>query len=289
MLGYVFALIAASLFAVRESLNKKLSQRTTALFIIWGSTLLSLPIFIVSLIFSGAPQINKSFWLVLPLAAVLSLLSSFLLVRAVQISPLSKTLPLLSFTPVMLVFTSWLMLHQMPSRWGLVGILLIVIGAYSLNAEKFRQGFKGPLRAIVEERGSLYALAVAVIWSITSNLDKLGIQYSSIPFYLLTVNFTVIIMLTAILAYQRQPLFSGLKKHFRWLISISVASSLISIFQLLAISRIIVPYVIAIKRGGGVLGGIILGKTIFKEGNFKIRLMAGLIMVAGIVIIMVVH
>lgn len=289
MLGYFFALLAAAFFAVREGLNKKLSQRTSALFIIWGSTLLSLPIFIAGFIIEGMPRIDNEFWLLLPITATLFLLSTWLLVRAVQLSPLSKTLPLLSFTPVFLILTSWLMLREMPSHWGIVGIALIVIGAYALNAEKLRDGFRGPLRAIAAERGSRYALIVAIIWSVTSNLDKLEIQYSSIYFYLSVLNVLIAVLLTIYFIYKRYPLVNETKKHFRLLIAIGAFTGLISVFQMLAISRVIVPYVIAIKRGGAILGGILLGKAIFKETNIKTRLVAGLIMVAGIILIMVMH
>ena len=59
--------------------------------------------------------------------------SSVLFQRAVQISPVSLTVPYLAFTPALLLVTSYFMLGEVPEASGVVGVIVMTAGAYGLN------------------------------------------------------------------------------------------------------------------------------------------------------------
>ncbi len=287
MIGFVLALAAALLFAAREGFTKKATQKFDVITIFWVTTVLSLPVYIIGVLIQGMPPINDVFWLALGANSSLFLVTSLLLIYAVKISPLSLTIPLLSFSPAIMLFTSWIMISEFPSVGGIVGIALIPLGALLLNMNNTSKGFIAPIRALKSEKGSRYVLIVAIIWSITANGDKIAIQNSSPVFYLLAINIVMASVLTIILLYKYKTSFlSKVSRNFLLLTSVSAAYSIGTLFQMFAIERILVPYVIAIKRAGLILGGILIGTLFFKEKNFRYKITGGLIMSVGIIIIL---
>lgn len=286
MVGFIYAITAALLFAIREGFNKKATQKINVYTIFWATTVIALPFFFIGLIIEGFPVINDLFWLALGANSALFLTTSLLLIRAVQVSPLSLTLPLLSFSPLFMLLTSWIMLGEFPNAGGVVGIVLIPFGAFMLNVKKISKGILAPIKALKSETGSKYALLIAVIWSITSNSDKIAIQNASTFFYLFSINLILAIVLTIIIITKYHGKFiKEAHKSLPLLVSIGVSYSIATSLQMLAIQKTLVPYVISIKRAGLVLGGIIIGTLVFKEKDFRYRIIGGIIMTIGVVLI----
>ncbi len=183
------------------------------------------------------------------------------------------------------------MIGQLPNTWGIAGIALIVVGSYVLYSSELAKGLLAPFRAIIKERGSFYALVVAFIWSITSNLDKIAIDNSSTFSYLLIINIGVVVLLTVyLLWHQKHSFLQQTKQHFRLLSLTAFVGSVAVAFQMLAIQLILVPYVIALKRGGTVLGGILIGRYGFTEQQHTTsRMLGGIIMILGVLFILVLH
>ncbi len=217
-----------------------------------------------------------------------------LYVEAIKISPLSMTLPFLSFTPVFLIMTSYLILGELPDKSGFVGILLVASGAYLLNIHTIRYGILEPLRAIRRERGSLLMIVVAFIFSITSNLGKIAIQHTNPLFFSVFYIILLSIVLLPIMLfknYRRQSEFNNrikfsnlFKEKNFFIIGICYAIMVISHFK--AVILIEVPYMISIKRTS-LIFGIIFGAIFFKETNIKEKLIGGIIMITGLVLISV--
>jgi drug/metabolite transporter (DMT)-like permease len=62
------------------------------------------------------------------MSAALRLLSLLLYQTAIQLSPLSVTIPYLSFTPAMLLITAYLIIGEQPSWSGLMGVMIVTLG-----------------------------------------------------------------------------------------------------------------------------------------------------------------
>jgi len=66
-------------------------------------------------------------------SALIKAVSSVLFQRAMQISPVSLTVPYLAFTPALLLVTSYFMLGEVPEASGVAGVVVMTAGAYGLN------------------------------------------------------------------------------------------------------------------------------------------------------------
>ncbi len=289
MLGFFLAITASLLFAARDSLNKYVSTKTSPLFVYWAVVLFSLPVFTVGVLIQGIPPLDSGiFWLMVALGVPFYVTTSVLLIRAMQISPLSLTLPFLGFSPVFLLFTSWIILGQVPSHWGIIGVVLVTLGAYFIHFQGRRAGWMAPLQAIRHERGSWYVIIVALIWSITANFDKIALDHSTPLSYLFIYSVISLVALTIALAWRRElHSVRTLRVHPIALPLTGLITGFATLLQMMAIQLIIVPYVITIKRAGSILGGIAIGAAYFREPGFRRRFGAGLVMLAGVALILI--
>lgn len=105
------------------------------------------------LFFVPVPEIDWIFLIVLVIRGVLNAFVSVIYIKAIKISPLSLTLPMLTFTPIFLLLTSPLIVGEFPSIIGVLGIILIVLGAYTLNIKDVKKGFFSPFKSLVKEKG----------------------------------------------------------------------------------------------------------------------------------------
>ena len=112
------------------------------------------------------PEIGPGFFPALSWLLPVNLIAIILHFRAIHISPLSLTMPFLSFTPVFVIFTGNLVLGETLKPMGVAGMLLVVLGGYVINLDAARHGLLGPVRAIWREPGSALMLAVAALYSL---------------------------------------------------------------------------------------------------------------------------
>ncbi len=286
MIGFTYALICACLFALVSGLQKKLVLSRNEYIVVWAFFGFSLPILLTALFFSVLPQIDTTFIYAISITVALNTLANILLFKAYKISDLSLTIPFLSFTPVFLLLTSFIILGEFPNFWGLLGIILTVLGALFLHFHKFQQGWKEPFKAILYERGSIYMLGVAFIWSITSPYDKVAILHSSPIFYPLTSYFLLFLVFTVIVLTKfKEEAKKTMTKSWPKFLIIASIGGLAILFQMAAFSKILVAYVSVIKRGGMLLGSVFLGYYFFKEKEMKSRLLGALVILIGMLMI----
>jgi drug/metabolite transporter (DMT)-like permease len=234
------------------------------------------------------PEFPSQFWGWLLLLVPLEIIAMLLYVRAIRDSPLSLTLPYLAFTPVFAVLIGYLFLGEMVSAKGLMGIVLVVVGAYLLNIEQLysSQGrdLCAPLRAIARNSGSRIMLFVAMIYSVTSVAGKGALQYVSASFfgvfYFSLLGTVVLIGFFTMRPRQLRLLWRRPLVHF----TVGALMAVMVITHFLAISEVEVAYMIAVKRTS-LIFGIIYGAFLFKEKQLGSKLVAGALMVAGVALV----
>jgi drug/metabolite transporter (DMT)-like permease len=228
------------------------------------------------------PQFTPAFWGWIALVTPLEILGMVLYLAAIRDSPLALTVPYLAFTPAFMVVTGYLLLGEAVSIRGFAGIGLIVIGAYSLNAEHWRDGgWLAPLRAIVRERGSRFMLAASAIYSLTSVMSKGAMQHVSPaffgPFYFLVLG----IATPLVLALDRPARLKALWRRPAAHLLIGALASAMVLTHFLALAQVEAAYMIAVKRCS-LLFGILYGALLFREQRLRQNLLAGMLMVAGV-------
>ena len=144
----------------------------------------SLPFLALGLLFFGMPKVSATFYLVIFINIALFFLAQILMVKSLKMSNLSVSVPMLSFTPVFLLLTSYLMLNEFPTFAGLLGVLLVVAGSYVLNISELKQGYLEPIKSIFRNKGVFYMIIAAFLYSLCANLGKIGVNLSNAAYYM---------------------------------------------------------------------------------------------------------
>ena len=276
--------IISGLFdAIMFALMKKLKETNNSI-VVWVQYAFALPFLLVALYFYYPQKIDNNVYLIIIENSILLLISTYFLVKAAQISDLSVSMPLLSFTPLFLLFLSYAILKEMPTLYGFIGIILITIGAYIINIRDFRSGIFQPLKSLITNKGSLYAIIVAFIWSITANLFKLGILASNPIFFSASVYLVISFVMLPIIFYRLKDNFSEIKLNFGLLSILGFSGAVMIITSSIPMLYAIVPYVISLKRSS-VIFTVLIGYYLFKERNIKYALIGTIIMLVGGVLI----
>lgn len=277
------SLVAAFTLATSDALTKRALAFHDEYVVAWLRLVFSLPLLLIIFLFIPVPKLDKEFYTAFALSLPLEIASIILYIKALRLSPLSLTLPFLALTPVFLIIVSFIMLGERVSFAGVMGILFISAGSYTLNISKIKEGIFAPLRAITKEKGSVLMIAVALIYSFTSSLGKMAIKHSSPLFFGITYYAALAILFTPIVLYKRK---SG-KIEGRTILAVTLPGifySLMVISHMIAISLAHVAYVITIKRMSLIIG-VLYGYFFFKEKNIRERLFGAMLMFIGFVMI----
>lgn len=224
----------------------------------------------------------------LALIVVLNIGACWAFMRAVEISPLSLTIPYLSFTPVFTALFDRLWTGEELSVGAWLGIALIALGAFALNAGDKNDGWLAPLKALRRETGTLLMLAVSAIWGIVVVFDKTALEWRSPLDHGLAVTLSLaLVFLVARVIKDRQLTqlwrdCEGLKSRLAFgglVATVAVLGQLASYHWLKA------AYMETVKRVVGILGALLLSALLFKDDDPKQRLPGALIMIVGVAVL----
>ena len=236
------------------------------------------------------PPVPPLFWLLILILLPLELLAMWLYMLAIRDNPLSLTLPYLAFTPVFNILTAYVLLGETLSLTGFAGIFLIVTGAFFLNIDqKQRWNWKSvltPLAAIVKIRGSRLMLGVALIYSVNSVLGKMAVQLATPasfgPFYFGVLGIAAL----GITLLRKSGDVAILMGRWKQALLVGVFMAVMIVTHFMAIAQVEVAYFISLKRTS-LLFGILYGALFFKERHLGRHFLAGLLMVAGVALIVI--
>jgi len=284
MLWFIFSFFTAFFESLKDVFSKKSLKNIDEYVVSWSLRFFALPFLVPLLFFIEIPSLGNKFWLALLIGGSLNVITTILYMKAIKHSDLSITVPMVTFTPLFLLLTSPLIVGEFPSFFGLIGVLLIVAGSYTLNIKQRHEGYLAPFKALLKEKGPKLMLLVAFIWSITSNIDKIGVQNSSAIFWVITTDIFIALIMFPIMIYKSRTNMHHIRTSYKVLLPIGLFSAIASIFQVIAISLTLVAYVISIKRTSAIMS-VLFGHLIFKEEGVKERLLGAVIMVIGVLFI----
>ncbi len=284
LLWFTLALATALSVATGDALTKKFFGRFSPYEMAVAASLYSLPFLLISIPFIPIPELDGIFWRTVCILIPLDTFAFYLYMKAIKLSPLSLSIPFLSFTPVFMIGTGFFILGEIPHSWGLLGIGLVVIGSYTLNASEVRYGYLAPFRAIFKEPGSWLMLIVSLLYSFLAVLGKKAIQHSS-PlffgfFFLAAFDLATLLVFPLLTRIQWGTLLRMPRKG----LCIGLMLFLHVIFHSLAISMVKAVYMISVKRMS-ILFSVIYGWLLFKEAEISNRMLGALIMFLGVVCI----
>ncbi len=284
MYPLLLALVSAGCIATVDALTKRYTSHLTVSEMAAARLFFGIPFFVVLLFFAPAPHLERSFFLIVLCLVPLETTAFFLYMRAIQVSPLSLTVPFLAFTPVFLVLTGWMILGEQLNTQGIVGIAFVAFGSYVLNLTEARHGMLGPFRAIGREKGSVLMLAVSLLYAFTSALGKKAILQSNALFFGCFYYLLLGTIICGGLFATRRVGWRSLKRVARPGLCIGVLMVFSVLAHMTAISLMAAAYMIAIKRTS-ILFSIVYATLLFKEENIRERFWGALLMVTGVFII----
>lgn len=292
-MGYQLAVLAAVSFAILDVLRKLLGRRLSPSQIVIGLNSGAALVFAVFLAGEGIPVFDHIFVLIALAEIVTFTWSSILYVQAVSISPLSLTVPYLALTPVVSGLVATVVLGELPDWRGASGIAVTVAGALLLQLEP-RAGLRRLAQAPFREPGSWRMILVALIWGITTSLDKVAIAHGSealLGLFLSAGGAVFLIGLRRVYPRVDGPTGGPSVNHagsvparepLLYLASGVAAMAVLS--QFLAYRELMVAYVETVKRAGGLLSAL-AGVVFFGEERSVFRLPAAALMIAGVILL----
>lgn len=283
LLSLLTAFVTASVDAWSKRFFGQLGLRAMAV----APLVYSLPLLVLTTFFIQKPTIDKRFYISIMTGLPINIISYFLYMKAVLISPLSLSLPFLAFTPVFMIFTGHLVLGEKPNIFGVVGIILVVVGAYVLNISPNMKDPFLPIKSFFREKGSVLMAIVSILFSFGAVIGKLGIMASS-PLYFSCTFFIVQNILILLFTYKQHKVIREVPRVHLKLTVVGIFYFCHILFHNYAISMIEASYMIAVKRLS-ILFGMVYGALLFREKNLRFRVLGGLLMVGGAAIIAIGH
>lgn len=285
-----FSILAGFFVALSDTLNKKYFGKEGYVKMTLARTIGAFP-FLLPLFLYFLFIEKRTFYFTLPfienilILLFLEIMATLFYMKAVEISPISKALPFLSFTPIFIVFTGNILLGEKISFLGFLGIIFIISGAYIINLPLLKKGMLGPMKGIWKERGSLFMLITAFIYGITSVLGKKGLLLSD-PIFFASFYFSLLSLTTPLIlkAIYKISLSKEILKNVRALLLVGLTQALMCYCHMIALSLIETAYMIALKRTS-IIFAVILGWLFFKEKQIPLRFTAAIFMFIGILII----
>ncbi len=243
-----------------------------------------LPLFFLWAVVDGRWNVGAGYWLPGLGCIAFNLTANLTYMRSVKVSPMSATLPLLSLTPVFTTLAAMPLLGELPRVVQAMGILIVVLGALVLNADPGSGGFGGLWKGMLNERGALWMVVTALLWSLAPPLDKLAMRHAAPGMHAFIMVSGILLGLgIALIAQGRLGELGGLgRRSYKVLLASALVSGVALFFQLLAIQMVLVGLVETVKRGVGAVMALALGRLVFGEHLSHRRMAAVALMIAGV-------
>ncbi|EGK85664.1 EamA family transporter [Microcoleus vaginatus PCC 9802] len=280
----ILGILTAFFEAVKDVFGKQNLKKSDEYVVAWSLSFFSVICLLPWVLYTGIPPLNSQFWLALLIGGSINAVTALLYIKAIKVSDLSLTLPMVALTPLFMLVTSPLIVGEYPKFFDYIGILLIVAGSYLLNIKEKSKGYLAPFKALLDEPGPKLMLIVAVLWSIAANFDKIGVTNSNPIFWVFSLFGTMSVLLLPVLLHKTPNPGRQIFKQLPMLAAMGFFNAIGIIFQMQALTLAFVVQVIAIKRTS-VLMGVLFGHFLFKEKDIQQRFLGAGIMILGVLFI----
>ncbi|MBT4937090.1 EamA family transporter [Candidatus Peregrinibacteria bacterium] len=285
----LYSFLAAFSDAARLAVTKKLTTQISSFQIIFLSSLLSFPILVACFwsYFDISLLNGKILSLIFFTVGLMYTLAFHCMNTALRISEFSIVMPLMTLSPIFLLFWEPLILGDSAGFFGIIGVMLSIFGAYFLHFNKRSIGFFEPLKHLFYDRGAQLAVLTSVILSFGPIFDKTIMKSISPQMYAMFFPFCGFIISFFLLLFTKKTLKKSQlnKKNIVTIIFMGIFMAGNTIFSLLPLQVALGAYVVSIKRFSAVFAILIAYFVFHEKVAFKERLFASALMVLGVIFI----
>ncbi len=283
ILAFISGLAWSGLDIARKSLGRDLGSPIIATGLSVGLAVL---FGIASLISGWTLHLADYVWPA-ALSIVLCTAVQVLIVESVRRSDLSRTIPLLSFTPVATSLFGLAVLGEEPSPVQWLGIGFVFAGALGLGLSRREHEPGLPPPRFSVDSGMLLMLLAAICISAAAPFDKLAIEASSTPVHGFFQSAGASLLLLAFLAARGDV--GRIRRAFQARIRMSLAIVLAFVavgLQFAAYRYAMVGEVETIKRVVGLVASLVAGSLIFGESINARKLITVVAMGIGVALML---
>lgn len=286
----LLALGAAVLTSFNPILYKRMLKDAEPIIVVWGSTFLSLPLLglFTFALTSQIPTLDWLFAVGVIGSASLNVIAHLASTRALKLADASLVTPLLIFSPVFTLLISAVFLSETPSTRGLLGVGLVLIGAYWLNRSS-DTGWVTPFKSLAFTPGVTLVLLAGLLWAITPLFEKTAILHTnpeSPRFAAFAATTLLTIILTPAVIVRGKSAIVKLSLHRRELILAGLIAGVAPVLGYTAFSLGLVGYVTTLFKLSTLMT-VIWSFLFLKESGLAQRLPGSLVMVIGAILIAV--
>ena len=263
-----------------DAIRKHLALRVPTVALLWGIVAAQLPVFVAWALVPESRPFDPMRYLPWGLAVLLiNLGANLAFIKALETGALSRTIPVLSLTPVITIAAAAALLGEQPTRLQSLGIAAVVAGTGLLALRRDNDDFR-------LEPGILLMLGVATAWSISAALDKVALGYISVPGHGLAQSVGLLAALTIVLIVQRRlQNLRSLRPSIGGVVIAAILMAAAASLQYMALETILVSLVETIKRAIGAGFALTVGSLFFGERVGVPQILAALLIVAGTILI----
>lgn len=232
-------------------------------------------------------SINIAGWIFIILSSLAHFFYQIFLCRSYELGDISLTYPIIRSSPIFVALLGFIFFREIPTPAAVVGILLVVAGAQLINQD--RVCVSGIFKTLKREKLEIILVAsmTALFSALYSIVDKKGVlEMSPVLFFYLFFAFSGLLFGAYLIFFKekRKNFLRVLKKDkYRiTLASILEFASYILILYAFRLSK--VAYVVALRQVS-IIFGVIYGVSFLKEKYAGVRILASLIIFAGVFLI----
>ncbi|OGP74453.1 MAG: hypothetical protein A2V86_10345 [Deltaproteobacteria bacterium RBG_16_49_23] len=252
---------------------------------LWG-TFLYLPFFYFSGLFpSLLLQAPGKLWTLSIISSLIQTLYLISLIKAYQMAELSLVYPISRSAPLFTQVWAVLLIGEILSITGVVGIGLVVVGIFIISMSGFRLTAVFHPSRQTSSRPYLFALIAAVTGSVYSVLDKVCVQMTHPVFYCWLIDLFMCIEVGLYALLQKRNIL--LKVWGQWkkeIFLIALLQNASYLLVLVAMQMSKVSYVVAFRQVSALFGAG-LGILYLKETQWKTRITGALILTIGLILV----
>jgi drug/metabolite transporter (DMT)-like permease len=286
---FIYAVLGAVGKSYSGFFRKKIAKSVSSAMYIWVAYSLILIVF-TPFMFSRFPELKRAV-LELPiivLGVVLSnLLATKLNMEALKREELSYTAPLNAMVPLFTLLIAGAFLNESPPRFGVIGVLAIVAGAYIVSIKSGRLHWYDPIKRLATSTGAQLSIAVTLFYAINTVLIKVMTNdgYGSLTiFYLTTLIGWLFLIYVPILKHKELKAIERSDKLA--ILGGGISSFASGYFHILATASTFTSYATSVRRLDALIS-ILLGWRYLKETNIRIKLIGAGVMTFGTILLAV--
>jgi drug/metabolite transporter (DMT)-like permease len=245
--------------------------------------LIYLPVIIILIRQSRIPAYG---WYTIIGSGITHIFYWFFLAKAYSNEDLSLVYPISRSAPALVLIFAVIFLKERVSWAGIIGIGIVLIGVYIISTNSFHSGkIVKPLHKF-SNKGIIFSLLTLLTVTVYSLIDKIGSKYVNPIIYVYLFDLISFVGLSPVILLGRERTNIKIEWHNNHsrIILTSIMVILSYSLAIFVMRTSPVSYVVSIREVG-IVFGVLLGSLILKEKYGKVRLIASIIMLIGVLLI----